>query len=44
MHRRLQKVFKNFKVGGTDLNAQKVTRFFNNFKVGGSHLTARIPD
>ena len=36
MHRRLEKVLKNFKVGGSDLSAQKVREGFKNFKVGGS--------
>ena len=33
MNRRLQKVFKNFKVRGSDLSEQKVSK---NFKVRGS--------
>ena len=48
MHRRLQNVFKNFKVEGTDLREQNVTegwlqKAFKNFKVGGSDLSATTP-
>ena len=32
MHRRLQKLFKRFKVGGSDLGAQKVTEGFQEFQ------------
>ena len=35
MHRRLKKVFRNFKVGGSDLSAQKVTEGFQEFQSGG---------
>ena len=36
MYRRLQKAFKNSRVGGTDVNVQKVRKGFNNSRVGGS--------
>ena len=36
MNRKLQKVFKNFKVRGSDLSEQKV---FNNSRVGGNDLS-----
>ena len=45
VNRRLQKVFKNFKVRSSDVSEQKV---FKNFKVQGSDLSeqkvSRIPE
>ena len=44
VHIRLQKVFQNFKVGGTELGEQNITEgFLKNFKVGGNDLSAMTP-
>ena len=32
VHRRLQKVLENFKVGGSDSSAQKITEGFEEFQ------------
>ena len=40
MHRRLQKVLKNSRAGGTDLSEQKVTERFQEFQSRGSDLSA----
>ena len=41
MHRRLQKVFKKFKVGGSGLSAQKVTEGFQEFQSRGKSLNCK---
>ena len=39
-----QKVFKNFKVGGTNLGEENITEgFLKNFKVGEDDLIATTP-